>query len=170
MTPSSALNSPVERLKRPLPPLLLDEFAALGRLEAVERAMGLMAGYGLQLWPILQDMGQLKDLYGERAGTFIANAGVQQVFGVNDFETAKWLSQMMGQETTGYQTESYRPGDPPSISNNLTGRDLLTPDEIMQLRPENQLLRVQGRATAVAQKLRYCADREFDGLFAPQDH
>ena len=54
--------------------------------------MGLMAGYGLQRWPILQDMGQLKDLYGERAGTFIANAGVQQVFGVNDFETAKWLS------------------------------------------------------------------------------
>ncbi|PKP67870.1 MAG: hypothetical protein CVT83_07705, partial [Alphaproteobacteria bacterium HGW-Alphaproteobacteria-5] len=38
---------------------LLDEFAALGRLEAVERAMGLMAGYGLQLWPILQDMSQL---------------------------------------------------------------------------------------------------------------
>ena len=141
-----------------------------GRLEAVERAMGLMAGYGLQRWPILQDMGQLKDLYGERAGTFIANAGVQQVFGVNDFETAKWLSQMMGQETTGYQTDSYRPGDPPSVGNNLTGRDLLTPDEIMQLRPENQLLRVQGQATAVAQKLRYCADREFDGLFVPQDH
>ncbi|SMP82292.1 Type IV secretory system Conjugative DNA transfer [Novosphingobium panipatense] len=36
---------------------LLDEFAALGRLEPVERAMGLMAGYGLQLWPILQDIG-----------------------------------------------------------------------------------------------------------------
>ena len=120
VTPSSALNSPVER------------------------AMGLMADDGRQLWPILQDMSQPRDLYGERAGTFIANAGVQQVFGVNDFETAKWLSQMMGQETTGYQTESYRPGDPPSISNNLTGRDLLTPDEIMQLRPENQLLRVQG--------------------------
>jgi hypothetical protein len=44
---------------------LLDEFAALGRLEAVERAMGLMAGYGLQLRPILQDMSQLKDLYGD---------------------------------------------------------------------------------------------------------
>ena len=161
--------TPPERLKSPAL-FLLDEFAALGRLEAVERAMGLMAGYGLQRWPILQDMSQLKDLYGERAGTFIANAGVQQVFGVNDFETAKWLSQMMGQETTGYQTESYRPGDPPSISNNLTGRDLLTPDEIMQLRPENQLLRVQGQATAVAQRLRYCADREFDGLFVPQDH
>ena len=38
-------------------------------------------------------MSQLKDLYGTRAGTFIANAGVQQVFGVNDLETAEWLSQ-----------------------------------------------------------------------------
>ncbi|KQB95029.1 hypothetical protein AL073_18385 [Loktanella sp. 1ANDIMAR09] len=147
---------------------LLDEFAALGRLEAVERAMGLMAGYGLQLWPILQDMSQLKDLYGERASTFIANAGVQQVFGVNDFETAKWLSQMIGQETAGFQTDSFKPGDGPSFSNNLTGRDLLTPDEIMQLRPENQLLRVQGQATAVAQKLRYYADPEFKGLFVPE--
>ena len=155
-----------QRLKAPAL-FLLDEFAALGRLEAVERAMGLMAGYGLQLWPILQDMSQLKDLYGERAGTFIANAGVQQVFGVNDFETAKWLSQMIGQETTGFQTDSYKPGDSPSFSNNLTGRDLLTPDEILQLPPDRQLLRVQGQATAIAQKLRYYVDPEFAGLFTP---
>ncbi|PZR73844.1 MAG: conjugal transfer protein TraG, partial [Stutzerimonas stutzeri] len=37
---------------------LLDEFAALGHLAPVERAMGLMAGYGVQLWPILQDVHQ----------------------------------------------------------------------------------------------------------------
>src|SRR3546814_2272236 len=47
---------------------LLDEFAALGRLEPVERAMGLMAGYGIQLWPILQDVHQLRALYERRAG------------------------------------------------------------------------------------------------------
>lgn len=164
--PQGASEGRSERLKAPTL-FLLDEFAALGRLEAVERAMGLMAGYGLQLWPILQDMSQLKDLYGERAGTFIANAGVQQVFGVNDFETAKWLSQMIGQETAGFQTDSFKPGDGPSFSNNLTGRDLLTPDEIMQLPPDRQLLRVQGQATAVAQKLRYYTDPEFAGLFTP---
>ncbi|MGB3246787.1 MAG: type IV secretory system conjugative DNA transfer family protein [Sulfitobacter sp.] len=165
---STAPQSATGRLRSPAL-FLLDEFAALGRLEAVERAMGLMAGYGLQLWPILQDMSQLRDLYGERAGTFIANAGVQQVFGVNDFETAKWLSQMIGQETTGFQTDSYKPGDNPSFSNNLTGRDLLTPDEIMQMPPELQLLRVQGQPSALAQKLRYYADPEFKGLFVPQD-
>lgn len=152
------------RLKQPAL-FLLDEFAALGRLEAVERAMGLMAGYGLQLWPILQDMSQLKDLYGARANTFVANAGVLQTFGVNDFETAKWLSQMIGRETTGYQTESHKPGDAPSTSYNLTARDLMTPDEIMQIPPHVQLLRVQGKPVMIARKLRYFADREFDGLY-----
>ncbi|MEL6511451.1 MAG: type IV secretory system conjugative DNA transfer family protein [Pseudomonadota bacterium] len=165
---SAALQSATGRLKAPTL-FLLDEFAALGRLEAVERAMGLMAGYGLQLWPILQDMSQLKDLYGDRANTFIANAGVQQVFGVNDFETAKWLSQMIGQETSRFQTDSFKPGDGPSFSNHLTGRDLLTPDEIMQMPPNVQLLRVQGQPSALAQKLRYYADPEFRGLFVPQD-
>ncbi|MEC3863289.1 type IV secretory system conjugative DNA transfer family protein [Mesobacterium sp. TK19101] len=166
--PQIAAQPPVERLKAPTL-FLLDEFAALGRLEAVERAMGLMAGYGLQLWPILQDMSQLRDLYGQRASTFVANAGVQQVFGVNDYETAKWLSQMMGQGTIGYQTESHKPGDMPTTGTSITGRDLLTPDEIMQLPPELQLLRVQGQPTAIAGKLRYYADREFEGLFVPEN-
>jgi type IV secretion system protein VirD4 len=157
-----------QRLKQPAL-FLLDEFAALGRLEAVERAMGLMAGYGLQLWPILQDMSQLKDLYGARANTFVANAGVLQTFGVNDFETAKWLSQMIGRETTGYQTESHKPGDAPSTSYNVTARDLMTPDEIMQIPPHVQLLRVQGKPVIIARKLRYFADREFDGLYPPPD-
>ena len=171
---SATLAAPVgaqgasQRLRTPTL-FLLDEFAALGRLEAVERAMGLMAGYGLQLWPILQDMSQLKDLYGDRANTFIANAGVQQVFGVNDFETAKWLSQMIGQETTGFQTDSFKPGDYRSFCNFLTGRDVLTPDEIMQMPPNVQLLRVQGQPSALAQKLRYYADPEFQGLFVPRN-
>ena len=166
--PQNASDGRSERLKTPAL-FLLDEFAALGRLEAVERAMGLMAGYGLQLWPILQDMSQLNALYGKRAGTFVANAGVQQVFGVNDLETAQWLSRMMGQETAGYQTRNFKPGDVPSTSHNVTGRALLTPDEIMQVHPDNQLLRVQGKPTAIARKLRYYADPEFKGLFQPQD-
>ena len=168
LTATTGAQSVSQRLSSPTI-FLLDEFAALGRLEAVVRDMGLMAGYGLQLWPILQDMSQLRDLYGDRANTFIANAGVQQVFGVNDFETAKWLSQMIGQETSRFQTDSFKPGDGPSFSNHLTGRDLLTPDEIMQMPPNVQLLRVQGQPSALAQKLRYYADPEFRGLFVPQD-
>ena len=163
----SAALRPAERLKTPAL-FLLDEFAALGRLEAVERAMGLMAGYGIQLWPILQDLSQLRALYGARANTFVANAGVLQTFGVNDYETAKALSQLMGQATTSYATTSHRAGDPSSTTHQLTGRDLLTPDEIMQMSPHLQLLRLQGRPMILARKLRYHADPEFKGLFPPQ--
>ncbi len=66
--------------------------------------MGLMAGYGLQLWPILQDIHQLRSLYGTSAGTFLSNAGVLQAFGVNDFDTADMLSKTMGRETITYET------------------------------------------------------------------
>jgi type IV secretion system protein VirD4 len=165
---AEAAQAGAQRLKQPAL-FLLDEFAALGRLEAVERAMGLMAGYGLQLWPILQDMSQLKDLYGARANTFVANAGVLQTFGVNDFETAKWLSQSMGKETIGYQTESHRPGDIATTTQHIAARDLMTPDEIMQIDPSVQLLRVQGKPVIIARKLRYFADREFDELYRSPD-
>jgi len=50
--------------KPPAPVLyLLDEFAALGHLAPIEQAMGLMAGYGVQIWPILQDVHQLRAPY-----------------------------------------------------------------------------------------------------------
>ena len=130
---------------------LLDEFAALGRLEPVERAMGLMAGYGLQLWPILQDMHQLRALYGERAGTFMSNAGVFQAFGVNDLATAELLSKTLGQETLEYQTAGYSQGSriggaklTQSASTHISARNLMNPDEIMRMPPTDQPSRCTG--------------------------
>jgi type IV secretion system protein VirD4 len=57
--------------------------------------MGLMAGYSVQLRPILQHVHQLRAAYGERSGTFLSNAGVLQVFGVNDFDSAKMVSDLL---------------------------------------------------------------------------
>lgn len=76
---------------------VLDEFAALGRLEVIEKAAGLMAGYGVKLWPILQDLGQLKRHYKESWETFLGNAGVLQFFANADLTTLDWLSKRLGQ-------------------------------------------------------------------------
>jgi type IV secretion system protein VirD4 len=76
----------------------------------------------------------------------------------------------MGQATTGYQTQSMKLGEDPSTSHNLTGRDLLTPDEIMQMSVNVQLLRVHGQPPAVVQKLKYYADPKLAELFvAPNE-
>ena len=147
---------------------LLDEFAALGRLEPVERAMGLMAGYSIQLWPILQDVHQLRALYERRAGTFLSNAGVLQVFGVNDHDSAKLVSDLLGQETIVFETMSRAiDSDETGISfgSQHVARPLLTPDEVRTLREDYQLLFLAGQRPIVADKLAYFADREFAGRF-----
>lgn len=67
---------------------VLDEFAAVGKLETIEKAAGLMAGFGVKLWPILQDLGQLKRHYKESWETFMGNA---------DMTTLEWLSKRLGE-------------------------------------------------------------------------
>jgi type IV secretory pathway TraG/TraD family ATPase VirD4 len=86
---------------------LLDEFYSLGKIYILEKAAGLMAGYGMKLWPIVQNLTQLKHLYPENWETFIANAGVVQVFSVNDKTTSDYLVARLGravrQEKIGEQ-------------------------------------------------------------------
>ena len=147
---------------------LLDEFAALGHLSAVERAMGLMAGYGVQLWPILQDVHQLRATYGKLAGTFLSNAGVFQVFGVNDHESAKLVSDLLGQETVVFETVSHNlDSDQSGLSygQQHTGRPLLTPDEVRAMLTDVELLFISGQRPIAAKKLRYYADADFKGLY-----
>ena len=158
--------------EKPATPVLflLDEFASLGNLAAVERAMGLMAGYGVQLWPILQDVHQLRATYGQRAGTFLSNAGVLQVFGVNDHESARLISDLLGQETVVFRTMSRALDAEASgitLSNQHTGRALMTPDEVRNLPENGQLLFLAGQRPIIASKLRYYADREFERMFDP---
>lgn len=150
---------------------LLDEFANLGRMNPVLRAVSLMAGYGVQIWTFLQDLSQLKGTYPDRWGTFLANADVLQAFSANDHETARYLSELTGEATVFA----------PSASENLSrsrgkhasrsqgagrsfaerGRRLLTPDEVRRMPAAEQLLFVKGTHPVRAKKLDYLRDPEF---------
>lgn len=127
-----------------------------------------MAGYGVQLWPILQDVHQLRATYGQRAGTFLSNAGVLQVFSVNDHDSARLVSDLLRQETVVFQTMSraldYEKSGI-SLGEQHTGRPLLTPDEVRNMVPQAQLLFLAGQRPIIAGKLVYYADAEFKGLF-----
>lgn len=77
---------------------VLDEFFSLGKIAEIQKAAGLMPGYGVHLWPILQDWGQLVDLYGPHgAQTFLANADAVSVFGVSDHATLQEVSNWFGE-------------------------------------------------------------------------
>ena len=98
----------------------------------------------------------------------MSNAGVLQIFGVNDHDSAKLVSDLLGQETVVFETMS-RALDAEetgvSFGTQHVGRALLTPDEVRAIPGELELLFLAGQRPIVATKLAYYADREFAGRF-----
>lgn len=77
---------------------ILDEFFSLGKMDSIVKSAGLMPSYGVHLWPILQDLGQLIGMYGnDEAQTFFGNADLHQFFGNTDKFTLDYMSQMTGE-------------------------------------------------------------------------
>ena len=95
---------------------MIDEFAALGRLSVIETAWALLRGFGVQMMPALQDLSQLKTLYGDRWESFLANAGAVVSFGTNDRATAEWLSQRIGETTRTARSSNSNYSDSTGVS------------------------------------------------------
>jgi type IV secretion system protein VirD4 len=77
--------------------MILDEAAVLGRMERLEKAIGQIAGLGVKLWTIWQDLGQAASIYGKRWESFLGNASVQTFFGNNDQFTLDYIEKRLGQ-------------------------------------------------------------------------
>ncbi|MCK1281772.1 type IV secretory system conjugative DNA transfer family protein [Bradyrhizobium sp. 61] len=87
--------APVPRGKLPVW-FVLEEFPTLGHMRSLETAAGLMAGFGVKLWSVLQDLTQLQTNYPKSWETFLGNAGIIQAFGNVDLTTTEYLSRMLG--------------------------------------------------------------------------
>lgn len=115
--------------------LVLEEFAALGHMRALEQAAAYMAGFGVKLWSVLQDLSQLKRHYKEGWETFLGNAGVLQAFSVADQTTCDYLSKRLGQTTFQITNKmdvgSRGAGDGDTgLRREFRTAPLMTPDEI----------------------------------------
>jgi len=75
---------------------LLDEFLALGRMNAVLQAINVGRSFGIKLWPIAQNVNGLADLYGENWQTFVDGAGAVQVFSIGNRVSAEFLASALG--------------------------------------------------------------------------
>jgi len=92
---SAMEKAPVERGKPPVW-FVLEEFPTLGHMRSIEISAGLMAGYGVKLWAVLQDLTQLQTHYAKSWETFLGNAGILQAFGNADTTTTEYLSKRLG--------------------------------------------------------------------------
>jgi type IV secretion system protein VirD4 len=146
--------------------LMLDEFPALGRLDFFESALAFMAGYGLKSFLIAQSLNQIEKAYGPN-NSILDNCHVRVSFSTNDERTARRVSDALGTATEQRTMKNYA-GHRLSpwlghlmVSRQETARPLLTPGEVMQLPPNDELVLVSGRPPIRAQKARYYEDPRF---------
>jgi type IV secretion system protein VirD4 len=123
--------------------IVLDEFARLEQLPAVSNAFGFAAGFNLQLWPFLQDLPQLQNLYGKKAMSILANCGMQQFFTPVDIDTAEYLQRrggfITGQSTSrSYAGSFWKREHSQSLSDSRM--PLLPVEQMMSLSQENSAL------------------------------
>jgi type IV secretion system protein VirD4 len=152
--------------------LMLDEFPALGRLDFFETSLAFMAGYGIRAFLIAQSLNQIEKAYGEH-NAILDNCHVRVAFASNDERTAKRISDALGTATEQRSMRNYAGHrlapwlSHVMVSRQETARALLTPGEVMQLPPSDELLLVSGHSPVRAKKLRYFEDRTFTARVLP---
>jgi type IV secretion system protein VirD4 len=151
---------------------MLDEFPALGRLDFFESALAFMAGYGLKSFLIAQRLNQIEKAYGAN-NAILDNCHVRVAFATNDERTAKRVSDALGTATEMRAMKNYA-GHRLSpwlghlmVSRQETARPLLTPGEVMQLPPSDELVLLSGVHPILANKVRYFEDRRFQERILP---
>ncbi|MGP0566719.1 MULTISPECIES: type IV secretory system conjugative DNA transfer family protein [unclassified Nitrospina] len=148
---------------KPHPPVLLclDEFPILGHMKQIEDAAGQIAGFGVKLWPVLQDLNQLKSLYRERWETFMGNAGVLQFFGNADLTTLDYIQKRLGKTALPVQRTTHTAHDMSATrADNVALHDLLTGEEASRLFARDDVLKRQliiaaGKAPMILQRVSY---------------
>ena len=152
--------------------LVLDEFPALGRLDFFESALAFMAGYGLKAVLIAQSLNQIEKAYGPN-NAILDNCHVRVCFATNDERTAKRVSDALGTATELRAMKNYA-GHRLSpwlghlmVSRQETARQLLTPGEVMQLPPGEELVLVAGCRPIRGRKVRYFEDPELKRRILP---
>src|SRR5262245_57292922 len=78
---------------------VLDEAASLGHMEALDDALDKYRAYGVRLQLYYQSVGQLKKCWPEGGDQTLLSNTTQVFFGVNDLQTAEYVSNLLGEET-----------------------------------------------------------------------
>lgn len=158
--------------------LLMDEFAAMGRVDVLASSISHIAGYGLRSLPIIQGLSQLDAVYGpELARTFRTNHGASVVFTPREQDDADECSRMLGDTTVRTRRRSTSrgrgrgsmPGRNVTWSESEERRPLLLPQEVKALDTGKEIIFLEGLAYPIlATKIRYFRDRFFKRRLFPE--
>ena len=128
MTDMQRTKPPPAQSKRPDVLFMLDEFPQLGRLQSIEIAVSLNAGFGVKIWVAVQHLGQLKQQYGDNWETFLS-AGCVTAFAPRDVFTRDHLTKLIGAGWKPMDSTSYNTGGGVGVTTSMQKDDLMPPSE-----------------------------------------
>ena len=132
---------------------MLDEFAAMP-LPGFTRELATMRSRSISASVIIQNMAQIKELYKDSWETIPGNCDTILYLGGNESSTHKYVSEMLGKATIDTKTHGQTKGKSGSYSTNfqMSGRELLTPDEVRKLDNRYALLFIRGASPVMDEK------------------
>ena len=132
---------------------VLDEFAAMP-LPGFTRELATMRSRSISANVIIQNMAQIKELYKDSWETIPGNCDTILYLGGNESSTHKYVSEMLGKATIDTKTHGQTKGKSGSYSTNfqISGRELLTPDEVRKLDNRYALLFIRGASPVMDEK------------------
>lgn len=134
---------------------LMDEFANVSLPNDFEKILSTMRGRGVSASIIIQNMAQLRALFDKQWESIVGNCDEFLYLGGNEQSTHKYVSELLGKETIDLDTHGRTTGRGGSWSTNqqISGRELMTPDEVRMLDNSRALLFVRGERPIIDLKL-----------------
>lgn len=126
--------------------LIMDEFANVSLPDDFDKILSVMRSRGVSVSIILQNLAQLKALFEKQWESLVGNCDEFLYLGGNEQSTHKYVSELLGKETIDTNTYGKSSGRSGNYSTNyqISGRELLTPDEVRMLDNRYALLFIRG--------------------------
>ena len=124
--------------------MLMDEFTSIGFMEQYQVAIAYMAGYNIRSLIIYQNQTQLAENpplgYGDKGSqTLLENHSCNIIYRPKNPKTAEEISKRIGNITIINKNKSHSKGGT-SISDNTTQKALVLPQEIMDLKDDEEII------------------------------
>ncbi len=157
--------------------LLLDEFAALGRIPIIAEAVSYLPGYNVRTVLVIQSPSQLREVYGQNAAeTITKSLAARIVFQPRDMVDAKEISEELGFTTVKGRSRS-RPrrfgfstghsSHHGTVTESEQRRALMLPQEVQSLGTDQAIIFYESTPPIRCRKIRYFRDRNFQARLYP---
>ena len=128
--------------------LMMDEFANVATPENFVKILAVARSRNISCDIILQNISQIKSKYKDDWETIIGNCDGLVYLGGNDYSTFEYISKLLGKQTIRTKGQSIGKGSHGSSSDSyqVTGRELMTPDEVRRMKRSDCLVMISGEA------------------------